>query len=113
MPSPAHDPESPQPGILVVDDDKHIRNLLHVGLPLYGFSVWLAADGKEAVELYRRVGQDIAVVLLDVRMPGIGGPQTLSTLQALNPAVRSCFERFANAWHTQRDLGTNPRCRWG
>jgi CheY-like chemotaxis protein len=78
-------------GILVVDDEAMIRNLLKIGLVHYGFTVWLAADGAEAMELYRRHGEAIAVVLLDVCMPELDGPQTLAALRDLNPEIRCCF----------------------
>jgi DNA-binding NtrC family response regulator len=51
----------------------------------------LAAHGQQAIELYRRHLQAIAVVLLDVLMPGMDGPHTLLALQKLCPAVRCCF----------------------
>jgi CheY-like chemotaxis protein len=78
-------------GILVVDDDEGVRGVLKVGMRLHGFVVWLAADGQEALDLYRRHRAAIDVVLLDVRMPGPDGPQTLAALQQLNPHIRCCF----------------------
>ena len=80
-----------QYGILVVDDDAAVRGLLEFGLRHQGFAVWLAANGPEALEQYRRHGATIDVALLDVLMPGLDGPQTLATLQELNPQVRCCF----------------------
>jgi CheY-like chemotaxis protein len=89
-------PEAPRAaprkyGILVVDDEGGVRGVLNVGLRKEGFAVWLAADGREALDLYRRYRELIDVVLLDVRMPGLDGPQTLAALQELNPQVRFCF----------------------
>ena len=78
-------------GILVIDDEEGVRGVLNVRLRQQGFAVWLAADGHEALDLYRRHREDIDVVLLDVRMPGPDGPQTLAALQQLNPQVRCCF----------------------
>jgi CheY-like chemotaxis protein len=78
-------------GILVADDEEGVRGVLDIGMRQQGFDVWLAADGREALDLYRRHGEAIDVVLLDVRMPGQDGPQTLAALQQLNPRVRCCF----------------------
>jgi CheY-like chemotaxis protein len=78
-------------GILVVDDEEGVRGVLKVRMRQQGFTVWLAADGQEALDLYRRHREDIDVVLLDVRMPGRDGPQTLAALQQLNPQIRCCF----------------------
>lgn len=80
-----------RPGILVVDDEPLVRKLLERALELEGFRVWPAADGGQALTLYRDRGQEIAVVLLDVRMPGLDGLQTLSALQQLNPDVCCCL----------------------
>jgi DNA-binding response OmpR family regulator len=41
--------------------------------------------------LYQRHGDEVAVVLLAVVMPGLGGPHTLTALQTLWPSVRCCF----------------------
>ncbi|HEY1862073.1 MAG TPA: response regulator [Gemmataceae bacterium] len=78
-------------GILVADDEEGVRGVLAIGMRQHGFDVWLAADGQQALDLYRRHGESIDVVLLDVRMPGRDGPQTLAALQQLNPRVRCCF----------------------
>jgi CheY-like chemotaxis protein len=74
-----------------VDDEEAVRGVLNIGMRHQGFAVWLAANGQEALDLYRRHRQAIDVVLMDVRMPGLDGPQTLAELQQLNPQVRCCF----------------------
>jgi CheY-like chemotaxis protein len=104
---------APQPsvaptGVLVVDDDAGVRAMLQMGLGMHGLSVWLAAGGPEALDLFRAEGQRIALVLLDVRMPGMDGPQTLAGLRQINPAVPVWFMtgdsgRYSD--HDLRDLG--------
>jgi CheY-like chemotaxis protein len=79
------------PGILVVDDDPSIRLLLDVGLRQRGFTVWKAANGEEALALYRLHRDAIALVLLDVRMPVLDGPQTVAALRQLEPRLSFCF----------------------
>jgi len=78
-------------GILVVDDEDYVRDVLDVGLRQRGFAVWLAASGREAIDAYGCHRQDIDVVLMDVRMPRVDGPRTLAALQELNPKIRCCF----------------------
>ncbi len=80
-----------KPGVLVVDDEHMVRIMVQLGLEQYGFDVVLAQNGREAIELYRRQMDEIAVVLLDVRMPGLDGPQTLKLMRELNPDVLACF----------------------
>jgi CheY-like chemotaxis protein len=79
------------PGVLVIDDEPGVRSLLQAALPRYGFQVFSAASGSEALALYSEHRTEIAAVLLDVQMPGLDGPQTLRTLQAIDPQVRCCF----------------------
>ena len=78
-------------GVLVIEDEKLMRRSLEQGLRKRGFSVWAAADGGEGVELYRRFGEQIDVVLSDLNMPVMDGPQTLDSLRQINPLVRFCF----------------------
>jgi CheY-like chemotaxis protein len=78
-------------GVLVVDDDASIRLLLDVALRQRGFTVWKASDGEEALGLYRLHRDAIALVLLDVRMPVLDGPQTIAALRQLEPALCFCF----------------------
>ena len=80
-----------KPGVLVVDDEHPVRAVVQLGLERNGFEVWLATNGREAVHLYRKHREHIAVVLLDVRMPGLDGPATLDVLRSLNPGVLVCF----------------------
>lgn len=92
------------PGILVVDDEEPIRRLLQLVLQRQGFEVWLAADGSQALKLYDRFRTQIDLVLLDVRMPGLNGPQTLAALRQLNPEVPCCF-LTGQAWeYSERQL---------
>jgi CheY-like chemotaxis protein len=80
-----------RPGVLVVDEEACVRGVLGTLLRGQGFVVLLAASGLEAVTLYRQHGREIDAVVLDVRMPGLDGPQTLAALRQLDPHVRSVF----------------------
>ncbi|MDP6408703.1 MAG: sigma-54 dependent transcriptional regulator [Planctomycetota bacterium] len=71
--------------ILVVDDDGDIRAALEMLLQYEGFEVWTARDGREAVARYAREaggGRRAAVVLSDLKMPGMDGMELLATLRA-------------------------------
>ena len=82
---------SEKPGVLVVDDEHIVRIMVQLGLERNGFDVWLARSGQEAIDLYRRHQKEITVVLLDVRMSGLDGLQTLEILRELNPEVPTCL----------------------
>ncbi len=72
--------------ILVVDDEPLFRKMLRRFLVGEGFSVIEARDGDEAILAYKNQRAD--VVLLDVRMPGKDGLETLRELKANDPEVR-------------------------
>jgi CheY-like chemotaxis protein len=78
-------------GVLVVDDEPIVRNVLTLCLRSVGFAIWQAGDGYEALESYRVRREEIDVVLLDVRMPGLNGPRTFAALREINPEIRCCF----------------------
>ncbi|WP_338493603.1 response regulator [Streptomyces sp. SJL17-4] len=66
--------------VLVVDDNKVIRQLIRVNLELEGFEVVTAADGAECLDVVHRVCPD--VVTLDVVMPRLDGIKTAERLRA-------------------------------
>jgi CheY-like chemotaxis protein len=90
---PAMTPQActPLPGILVVDDDEHVRAMLSLGLRQAGFRLLLAADGHEVVEQFLRHQDEVRVVLLDVHMPGLDGPGALARIHRVAPQVPCCF----------------------
>jgi anti-anti-sigma factor len=79
------------PGVLVVDDEAAVRSVLAARLRTEGYEVWVAGHGPQAIDLVRRRREEIAVVLLDVLMPGPDGPHTLAALRRLRPGIRCCF----------------------
>ncbi|WP_436738930.1 response regulator [Streptomyces sp. BBFR102] len=66
--------------VLVVDDNKVIRQLIRVNLELEGFEVVTAVDGAECLDVVHRVRPD--VVTLDVVMPRLDGVRTAARLRA-------------------------------
>lgn len=80
-----------QRGVLVMDDTASIRQLLGEALRRRGFAVWLAEDGAAAVEACRRHREHIDLILMDVRMPGLDGPQALAAIRLFCPRVPCCF----------------------
>ncbi|MFF4312312.1 response regulator [Streptomyces sp. NPDC001507] len=66
--------------VLVVDDNKVIRQLIRVNLELEGIEVVTAADGAECLDVVHRVRPD--VITLDVVMPRLDGLRTAAQLRA-------------------------------
>jgi len=71
--------------ILVVDDDESIRRMLAAVLAREGFQVVTAKDGEEGLALFRSHSPDI--VLMDIRMPGRSGIETMSAMLELRPGA--------------------------
>lgn len=74
--------------ILLVDDEEHVRDLGVRILTKAGYKVVTASNGKEAVNVYARRGDEIALVILDLMMPEMGGKKCLLALRELNPQVK-------------------------
>lgn len=74
--------DRPDPLILVVDDERHITQLVRMNLEVEGFNVITASSGSEALD---RVREDLPdLVLLDVRMPELDGFETLQLLREVS-----------------------------
>ena len=66
------------PRILIVEDERHLRDLYQRELTACGYDVRLARDGFEAVELADRCDADL--VILDIRLPGMDGLDAMSRI---------------------------------
>ena len=74
--------------VLIVDDERMVRELANTMLGTIGLTVIEAEGGAQALELYRAQGDDIGLVLLDLSMPGMPGRQALALLKECDPKVR-------------------------
>jgi len=74
--------------ILIVDDHETIWDFLIEALQDLGYSVLLAENGLDAVEIYRANPGAIDLVLLDMIMPKLGGHQAFYQIRALDPAAK-------------------------
>lgn len=75
--------------VLLVEDEEAVRESTRAMLEASGFSVVVAADGREAVELYRATSEEICLVLLDMTMPYLDGEETLHELRTIRSDVRA------------------------
>ena len=65
--------------ILLVDDEEHIRLLFKEELEEEGYLIDVASNGFEALDKMK--GQRFALVVLDIKMPGMDGIQTLNEIK--------------------------------
>jgi two-component system cell cycle sensor histidine kinase/response regulator CckA len=73
--------------VLVIDDEQIVRNLAKAALQQYGYSVILAENGQEGVDLFRRNADRVECIVLDATMPVMSGEETLLMLQELQRDV--------------------------
>ncbi len=74
--------------ILVVEDEEDIREVIKMQLESLGYTVVLAENGNQAVDIYRESKGDFDLVLFDLVMPGMNGVETYEHLVNINPDVR-------------------------
>jgi PAS domain S-box-containing protein len=74
--------------VLIVDDEDMLRVAVSKMLAKKGIGVFETGDGRKAVELFRTHSAKIDVVLLDVTLPGMSGPEVLAELRKLRPDVK-------------------------
>jgi two-component system cell cycle sensor histidine kinase/response regulator CckA len=77
--------------ILLVDDEEMMQELGKELLEDAGYRVSIARNGEEAIRIYRDHWNEIALVMLDLVMPGMDGGQVYVQLKKINPKLRAFF----------------------
>ncbi|MCA9970932.1 MAG: PAS domain S-box protein [Anaerolineales bacterium] len=92
--------------VLVIDDEAPVREAVGDILELVGIEVLAAPDGESGLALYQAHRAEVALVLLDLSMPGWNGEQTLQALRAVNPALRVILSSgYSESESVQRFIG--------
>ncbi|MCF8045246.1 MAG: response regulator [Desulfarculaceae bacterium] len=74
--------------ILVVDDEPAVLEVSRQGLDGYGFAVFTASSGEEALEVIAGADPPVDLVVLDISMPGMGGYRCLEEIRKLDDHVK-------------------------
>lgn len=77
--------------VLIVEDDKILRELLSETVRTFGYTVYTASNGIEGIELFNEHSGAIDIVLLDVIMPKLGGRETYEAMKKIKPSVNVLF----------------------
>ena len=82
-----HNPSGTRELIMVVDDEEFISMLAQRVLCEDGYRVITARDGFQAIEMYRKLRDQIALIILDFTMPVMDGADVFAELLEINPDV--------------------------
>ncbi len=95
LPDQADVPTPPPRGhgelVLVADDEPLVRSVARTALERHGYRVLAAADGMEAVDVFRREAGAVALIVMDVSMPQMSGRQAFEAIRQIDPAARVLF----------------------
>jgi CheY-like chemotaxis protein len=86
-PAPVHGAET----VLLVEDEPIVRRLVAEILESNGYTVLQAGDGPSALELLRRHTGEVDLLLTDVVMPGMSGPEVAGAVAAMRPGTQALY----------------------
>jgi DNA-binding response OmpR family regulator len=95
--------------ILVAEDHEGIREVANEILSSHGYTTILAADGQEALRLFRQDPTRIDLVILDVAMPGLSGTEAFTQMSAIRPVLPVVF----TSGHTSESASLNSKIAAG
>ncbi len=94
--------------LLVIDDDKAIRDTLKDVLEMHGYTVVTAKDGSDGITMLTTMENAPCLILLDLMMPGLNGWGFLD-FQRTDPAFSSIPVVVCSAYEASaRSIGTSP-----
>ncbi len=77
--------------ILIVEDDRDVRNMLTAILESQGYTTLEAVDGDDAIRVHHEHNEKIDLIILDVVMPGRNGKEALDEIIRTDPGVKAIF----------------------
>jgi two-component system cell cycle sensor histidine kinase/response regulator CckA len=98
--------------ILLVEDEPGLRRLVHRTLEQHGYSVLNAATAEDAVSIARRHTGPIHLLLSDVIMPGLSGPDLAQRLVRLRPSIRVLYVSGYTSQAVEGTGAVSPHARF-
>ena len=77
--------------ILVIDDNSDIANIIKTMLEIDGFNVSAFYDPSLALDHFKSNSKEYALLITDVRMPGMSGPEIVSRIKRIEPEIKIIF----------------------
>jgi CheY-like chemotaxis protein len=94
--------------ILLVEDEEGIRELFERSLQAIGYTVLTANDGQEALERVEQWEGEIDLLITDMVMPRVSGPELVRRLSRTSPGIMVVY---MSGYSPERDLGPVPEDR--
>jgi two-component system cell cycle sensor histidine kinase/response regulator CckA len=92
--------------VLLVDDEPSVREVGRSMLQRKGYDVYLAGDGREALEIFREMHGEIDCIILDLTMPHMDGEETFREMRKIDSSVKVIISSGYNKQDvTQRFVG--------
>ena len=91
--------------ILFADDEQAIRELVSAELTSSGYRVVLAANGEEAIALYRQHQKEVRLFITDNVMPAMNGSSAIQVLRKLAPSLPVIFASSESGTESDKPVG--------
>ena len=73
-----------KPTILIVDDEKMIREITRQTLESFGYRVLMATDGADGLAVYAETKEEIRLIITDMMMPVLDGSGMIQAIRKMN-----------------------------
>jgi CheY-like chemotaxis protein len=99
---PATQNNDEKKAVLFVDDEEMVLEVGSLMLQKLGYSVLTASEGQEAIEIFKK--NAVAIVILDMRMPGMNGYDIYQQLKKIKPKVKILLASGYTGDHSEKGL---------
>src|SRR5262249_24706670 len=112
--SPADGEKSRQPAqaegcaVLIIDDEEMVRRAARAALEHYGYTVFEATDGRDGIELFSRLHDRVAAVLLDLTMPRMDGQEVWLNIREMRPDMAVVVSSGYDEMEARRQFSEVP-----
>ena len=94
--------------VLIVENEPLVREAMEDILGTEGLNTLGACDGLEGIATYRARQNEIDLVILDMRLPGMDGPAILQALRQINPSIKAIVSSAYDEQMIKQGFGKIP-----
>jgi DNA-binding response OmpR family regulator len=77
-----------RPGVLLVEDEEELLTLVALAFEGEQYAIFRARNGSEGLEVFRKRSPEIHLVLTDLGLPGVSGPDLIAAIRKIKPSVK-------------------------